>query len=168
MTAPSAAAHLLTSRSRLGTLIAGFAIAIGGVSDFVATKEKIQNGSLFKDHVEAAIALSPQDATLHHMQGRFCYTIANLTWIERKVASTLFAEVPAATLADALGHLRRAYDLKKEWKENVLYLAKCCLESKQLDAGRRYIEEGLALPVRGEDDQVSHQELLLLKKRHIK
>lgn len=143
-----------------------YAIAIGGVSDFVPIKEKIQNGSYFKEHVDAAIALSPHDATLHHMLGRFCHQIANLSWIERKVANTLFGQVPAVTLKDAVKHLRKAYELKSDWKENILYLAKCSIELKETAAGRNLIEEGIALPIRGEDDEMCHKEFLLLKNRY--
>jgi hypothetical protein len=145
-----------------------YAIAIGGVSDFVPIKEKIQNGSYFKEHVDAAIALSPNDATLHHMLGRFCHQIANLSWIERKVANTLFGQVPAVTLTDAVQHLRKAYDLKSDWKENILYLAKCNIELKQMETSRNLIEEGISLPIRGEDDEICHKELLLLKNRYSK
>lgn len=145
-----------------------YAIAIGGISDFVPVKEKIKNGSLFKEHVDTAIALAPADATLHHMLGRFCCEIANLSWIERKVASALFGEVPAATLEDAQRHLSKARDLKREWKENILHLAKCSIQLKQMDAGITLIEEGIALPITGEDDEVCHKELLLLKSRYAK
>lgn len=145
-----------------------YAIAIGGISDFVPVKEKIRNGSSFKEHVDIAIALAPADATLHHMLGRFCHQIANLSWIEKKVASTLFGEVPAATLEDAARHLTRAYELKREWKENILYLAKCSFELKQVDAGRRLVQEGIELPIRGEDDEICHKEFLLLKSRYTK
>ena len=145
-----------------------FAIGIGGISDFVPVKEKIANGSTFKKHVDMAVALAPADATLHHMLGRFCYQIANLSWIEKKVASALFGQVPDVTLDDALQHLRKAYELKPDWKENILYLVKCSIELKQPDACRQFIEEGIALPIRGEDDEICHKEFLLLKSRYLK
>lgn len=142
------------------------AIAIGSVSDFLPTKQKIENGSRFKDHVDIAISLNPSDSTLHHMLGRFSVEIAKLSWIERKVASTLFAEVPLLTMEDALKHFENAYELRREWKENILHLAKSCIELKHWDSARVYVDEGLGLPIIGEDDEVAHNELLLLKKSH--
>src|SRR5256885_825842 len=113
-----------------------------------------------------AIALSPNDATLHHLLGRFCDSIAALSWVERKIASTLFAEVPKVTVEDALNHFRRAYQLRREWKENILYLTKCCLEVKELEEGAKYLEEGLSLPIGGEDDELAQKQLLTLKSKY--
>lgn len=145
-----------------------YAIAVGGVSDFVATKEKILNGSIFKEHVDKAIQLSPNDATLHHMLGRYCSTIASLSWIEKKVASTLFAELPQVTMKECYQHLKRAYDLRKDWKENIVHLAKAAFEIGLLNEGKKYLEEGISLPIKGEDDELAHQDLLQLKSKYVK
>lgn len=143
-----------------------YAIAVGGLSDFVSQKERIENGYVFKKHVDIAISLSPNDSTLHHLLGRFCDSIAALSWVERKIASTLFAEVPQATVEDALNHFLRAYQLRREWKENLLYLAKCCLAVKRWDEGAKYLNEGLSLPIGGEDDELAQNQLLTLKSKY--
>jgi len=145
-----------------------FAIAIGGISDFVSTKEKIGNGQVFKDHVDKAISLAPNDGALHHMLGRFCSTIAGLSWIEKKVASTLFAEVPQATMEDSYRHLKRAYELRREWKENMLHLATAAFHLGFKDDGRRFLEEGLSLQIKGADDELAHKDLLQLNTKYIK
>lgn len=143
-----------------------YAIAIGGINDFVSTKEKIENGSLFKQHVDKAISLSPNDATLYYMLSRFCSSIAALSWIERKIASTIFAEVPQATVQDAYTHSKKAYQLKREWKENIVQLCRSSFELGLSEEGRKYLEEGIRLPIKGEDDELSHQELLQLKTKY--
>ena len=52
--------------------------------------------------------------------------IAQLSWIERKMASTLFANPPEASLPEAIDHFLMAESLKPDgWKENRLFLAKC-------------------------------------------
>lgn len=145
-----------------------YAIAIGGVNDFVATKEKIKNGSIFKDHVDKAIQLSPNDATLHHMLGRFCAQIALLSWVEKKIASALFAEVPQATSQDVYNHLKRAYDLRREWKENLVHLSKACFDIGNAVEGKQFLEEGINLKIKGEDDELAHEELLKLKVKYVK
>lgn len=89
-------------------------------------KEKIHDGHLFKQHVDAAVKLNPMDPTLHHMLGRFAYDVAELKWYERKVASALFAEPPSGTYDEALEHFLAAENLSNdEWKANLLYVAKC-------------------------------------------
>jgi hypothetical protein len=52
--------------------------------------------------------------------------VANLSWIERKLASALFAELPTATYPEAVEHCLKAESLSlTPWKENRLLLAKC-------------------------------------------
>ena len=49
-----------------------------------------------------------------------------LSWIERKMASTLFASPPSASLPEAIQHFLQAEKLKPDgWKENRLFIAKC-------------------------------------------
>ncbi|KAF5281892.1 hypothetical protein FQR65_LT14476 [Abscondita terminalis] len=103
-----------------------FAILIGLRSGFQSIQGKISDGYLFKQHIDAAIAINPDDATLHHMLGRFTYESANLKWYERKVAATFFAEPPNGTFDEALEQFLVAERLmNKDWKENKLLIAKC-------------------------------------------
>lgn len=143
-----------------------YAIAVGGVNDFVSTKEKIGNGQIFKNHVDYAISVNKNDATLYHLLGRFCDEVSKLSWIERKAAAALFGEIPPVNLSDAISNLQRAYELKPNWKENIFYLAKCKLDAKQTSEAKTLIEHGLSIPDVGEDDQIAHKDLLQLKEKH--
>nr|CAH7731261.1 unnamed protein product [Callosobruchus chinensis] len=103
-----------------------YAVLVGSRSEFLGFQERIDDGHKFKKHVDAAIALSPDDPSLHHMLGRFDFEVAGLKWYERKVAAALFSEPPNATYADALEHFIQADRLANfEWKENKLMIAKC-------------------------------------------
>jgi len=122
-----AACHLaLNLNSNIAEAHKWYAILIGLRSSFQPVKEKISDGFLFKKHIDAALALNPDDATLHHMLGRFSFESAGLKWYERKVATAFFAEPPSATFDEALEHFQEAEKLtKNEWKENKLLIAKC-------------------------------------------
>lgn len=61
------------------------AILVGVYGDFLPITEKIKNGYRFKELVTNALEISPDDADLHYLLGRFKYEVANLSWIERKV-----------------------------------------------------------------------------------
>lgn len=78
----------------------------------------------FKEHVEKAVSLKPEDPTLHHLLGRWCFEVANLSWLERKAAGMLFADPPTATNEEAMEHLLKADKLLPAWKENILLLSK--------------------------------------------
>ena len=59
---------------------------------------------------------------------RFCYEVAELSWWERKMAATLFADPPTASMEEAKGHFTAAETLKPDgWIENRQFLAKCCI-----------------------------------------
>ncbi|VDM24740.1 unnamed protein product, partial [Toxocara canis] len=78
------------------------AVLSGSVTDYLGTQEKIEQGYLFKEYLDKAIAMQPTEYTLLHMRGRFAFSVANLSWLERKIANTLYATVPEATLDEAL------------------------------------------------------------------
>ncbi len=70
------------------------AITLGRLGDFVDTKTKIQNSFGIGEHARKAAQLNPQDATVQHLLGRWCYAVANISFIERGIASALFASPP--------------------------------------------------------------------------
>jgi hypothetical protein len=55
-----------------------FAMTVGSRSEFLGTREKIEDGFLFKHHVDKALALQPNDPSLHHLMGRFKYEVSSL------------------------------------------------------------------------------------------
>lgn len=61
------------------------AILVGVHGDFLPITEKIKNGYRFKELVMEALEISPHDADLHYLLGRFKYEVASLSWIERRV-----------------------------------------------------------------------------------
>lgn len=142
------------------------AITIGSLGDFVGTQEKIRNGHIFKDHVDKAIVLKPLDPTLHYMRGRWCYEVAMLSWLERKVASTLFSSPPEATLEEARVHLMEADRLKPNWKENLLFVAKTYIGEGDYTSAIVLIDRALNIPSQSEDDEIAHSELETLQYRY--
>ncbi|XP_023210328.1 regulator of microtubule dynamics protein 2-like isoform X1 [Centruroides sculpturatus] len=136
-----------------------YAITIGSLAEYVGVQEKIQNGYTFKKHVDEALRLKPLDPTLHHMLGRWCYEVAMLTWIERKIASTLFSTPPEATLSEARQHLINADNIKSDWKENILFIAKCYIGEGDYASALDWIERAMKLPCLSEDDEIAQTEL---------
>lgn len=72
----------------------------------------------FQSLLDKALAIDAADFAFLHMRGRFAFSVAELSWIERKVksvviwsifyafflqiASTIFATLPSATFEEAL------------------------------------------------------------------
>lgn len=140
-----------------------YAVLTGAYGDYLGMKDKIEGGYVFKTHVEKAIVLRPEDASLRHLVGRFKYEVANLSWIERKVASTIFAEVPAATLPEAIEDFKAAHKLNPtQWKENSLYLAKCYVALGKYADAVHWLDDAASIPVSSCEDELVELEVQTL------
>ncbi|ESN90487.1 hypothetical protein HELRODRAFT_71234, partial [Helobdella robusta] len=81
-----------------------YAITLGSTNDYESSTNKIKNGYLFKEHIEMSISLNPTDPANHYLLGRWCYGVCMLSWMERKIASSLFASPPVSTIDESLNH----------------------------------------------------------------
>lgn len=90
------------------------AITTGKIGDYTDTKSKIQNSFLIKEHALKAQELNPHDATIAHILGRWCFGVANISFIERGIASALFASPPVSSFEEALEHFLRHEQLLKD------------------------------------------------------
>ena len=71
-----------------------------------------------------------------------------LSWIERKVATTLFTDVPTGSVEEALTHFENAEKLRtKPWKENRAFLARCCIELGNYSEAIMWIDKAIPIPV---------------------
>jgi len=142
------------------------AISLGQLTTFLPTKDKIETGFLVKKYIDKAIEINSNDATMHYTKGRWCYGVCQLTWIERKLAATLFATPPSASISDALLAFKTAEEIApKTNKSNLFYLAKCEYEMKNPYAAVHALNMAIDLPMNSRDDRETHQqcEHLLLK-----
>ena len=105
---------------------------------------------------------------------RFCYEVAALSWWEKKMAATLFAEVPTTSMVHAfqididmywmesvrrhvshcvcLGRDAGAERLKPDsWKENRQFLAKSLVQLGEVEEAIVWLERAAAMPVKNPD-----------------
>uniref|UniRef100_A0A3B1ILA3 Regulator of microtubule dynamics protein 2 n=1 Tax=Astyanax mexicanus TaxID=7994 RepID=A0A3B1ILA3_ASTMX len=123
-----------------------YAIVCGLLSEYESVQNKIKNGYLFKDHLDKAIELKPQDPLSYYLLGRWCYAVAQCTWIERKIAATLFGEPPSATMQDALQNFLKAEELCPKYsKFNYVFLAKCYKDLGQKTQAKKMCDAAAAL-----------------------
>ncbi|XP_063161672.1 regulator of microtubule dynamics protein 2 isoform X1 [Candoia aspera] len=132
-----------------------FAVMCGYLSQFETIQNKIRNGYLFKEHLDKAVALKPQDPLLYYLTGRWCYEVAQLSWIEKKVAAALFGTPPTSTIHEALQNFLKAEEIHPGYsKYNYVYLAKCYKDLGQRSNALRCCETALSiLPVTNEDQE---------------
>ncbi|XP_014122167.1 regulator of microtubule dynamics protein 2 [Zonotrichia leucophrys gambelii] len=142
-----------------------FAIMCGYMSQFESVQNKIRNGYLFKEHLDKAIELKPQDPFLYYLNGRWCYSVAQLSWLEKKVAAALFETPPTSTVEEALQNFLKAEEMHPGYSKcNYVYLAKCYKDLGQKSNALKYCDSALSiLSVTNEDKEAQKDlEALLL------
>lgn len=78
-----------------------------------------------QEHIDTAISISPDNANLFYLRGRWSYEVAGLSWLEKKAAAALYATPPEATFVEALEDFMRVESLcEAAWKANLLMVAK--------------------------------------------
>ncbi|XP_037662959.1 regulator of microtubule dynamics protein 2 isoform X9 [Choloepus didactylus] len=109
-----------------------YAVLCGHVSEFEGLQNRINYGHRFKEHLDKALELLPKEPFLYYLKGRYCYTVSKLSWIEKKMAATLFGKIPSSTVEEALQNFLKAEELHPGFsKSNYMYLAKCYIDLEQ-------------------------------------
>ncbi|KAG7333886.1 hypothetical protein KOW79_002293 [Hemibagrus wyckioides] len=137
-----------------------YAILCGLLSEYESIQNKIKNGYLFKDHLDKAIELKPQDPLSYYLLGRWCYAVAQCTWIERKIAAALFGEPPNATVHDALQNFLKAEEMCPRYsKFNYVFLAKCYKDLGQKIQAKKMCDAASDMKITTKDDEEAQKEL---------
>lgn len=137
-----------------------YAIMCGYMSEFENVQNKIKNGYLFKEHLDKAIQLHPEDPLQYYLLGRWCYAVSQLSWIERKVAATLFGNPPTATVQEALQNFLKAEEMHPAYsKYNYVFLAKCYKDLGQKALAIKYCDEASAMPSVTKEDIDAQKDL---------
>ncbi|XP_075452592.1 regulator of microtubule dynamics protein 2 [Ascaphus truei] len=140
-----------------------FAIMCGYMSEFESVQNKIKNGYLFKEHLDKAIELNPQDPLQYYLLGRWCYAVSQLSWIERKVAATLFGNPPTATIQEALQNFLKAEEMRPGYsKYNYVFLAKCYKDLGQKVDALKYCDAASAIVSVTKEDKDAQKDLEVL------
>jgi len=100
-----------------------FAICLSSQGEYLPKKQKIQDAFKVKEHADKAHELMPEDGTVLHFLGRFAFTIASISWMERKLAQSFIAEPPTATYEEALEFFLKA-DAAREFLTNRVWIGK--------------------------------------------
>ncbi|XP_067092471.1 regulator of microtubule dynamics protein 2 isoform X2 [Osmerus mordax] len=140
-----------------------YAIMCGIMAEYETVQNRIKNGYIFKEHLDKAIELKPLDPMSYYLLGRWCYAVAQLSWIERKVAATLFGEPPSATVQDALEYFLKVEELSPKYsKLNYVFLAKCYKDLGQKGQAKKMCEDACLMDTVSKEDEEAQKELDLL------
>eukprot|EP00758_Cryptobia_borreli_P014460 Tbor_TRINITY_DN5924_c3_g3::TRINITY_DN5924_c3_g3_i1::g.18923::m.18923 len=85
-----------------------FGIILGKKGDFSPTKEKISNAFIIRDSFQKAIDLfdknnttsNNKDPVIYYCMAKWCWSVMQVSWLERKAAALLFGTPPQSTYED--------------------------------------------------------------------
>lgn len=142
------------------------AIIMDAAAELQGIKARILELDNIKFHMNEAVRLNPQDPTSWHMIGAYEYGLAELSWIQRKLVSTIFASPPTGSFEKALENFEKAEALKEGfYSTNWLMIGKCHMALKQNDKAKEFLEKAANCAVLNEDDKkCKEQAVALLKK----
>jgi hypothetical protein len=144
------------------------AVLTGTLTDYLGTKEKIQQGYQFKEYLDKALAMHTEYSLLH-MRGRFSYSVATLSWFERKAASAFFATPPTATIDDALKDFLEVEKVRPNvWIENLLFVARCYINKGDKANTVKYLKQASLIEAQDDADTEALEEVKQLLAKHAK
>uniref|UniRef100_A0A8C9I063 Regulator of microtubule dynamics protein 3 n=2 Tax=Piliocolobus tephrosceles TaxID=591936 RepID=A0A8C9I063_9PRIM len=137
-----------------------YAVLCGQLAEHESIQRRIQSGFSFKEHVDKAIALQPENPMAHFLLGRWCYQVSHLSWLEKKTATALLESPLSATVEDALQSFLKAEELQPGFsKAGRVYISKCYRELGKNSEARWWMKLALELPDVTKEDLALQKEL---------
>ncbi|MSU23128.1 MAG: hypothetical protein EXS32_04810 [Opitutus sp.] len=133
--------------------VLSLAISYGKLGTYSDTRTKIEYSRLVREHAERALALNANYDYAHHVLGRWHYEIASLGAATRFFVRLVYGNLPAASTAEAVTHLRRAVELSPQLPAHRVELGFALLADGQRAAAGQAFAQALALPQREKYDE---------------
>ncbi|ELT98679.1 hypothetical protein CAPTEDRAFT_148520 [Capitella teleta] len=141
------------------------AILLDLVGEIEGNKQRIQNAFPCKEHFKKAIALNPKDATTIHCLGLWCFSVADMGWVKRKLAATVYAAPPESSYEEALQYFLDAEKVKPGfYSMNLLMIGKTYYRIGKKDLAIEYLKQAREFTVITSDDEKANKEAIEILK----
>ena len=135
-----------------------YGILIGRVGEIEGTEQKIKNSYKVSEHTLKAIELDPEDDGNYHVMGRWHYTLADLNWFERTLASIVYATPPEASFEEARDYFTKAIKKASDEIRHFLWLGKTLVELDDETGAETALNRALAIDAKSDSDQLLQEE----------
>ncbi|TGZ67444.1 hypothetical protein CRM22_004789 [Opisthorchis felineus] len=122
-----------------------YAIFLHARADYMGQFQWIKDAFRIKTAWQKALELNPGEGTISRSLGIWHYTVANWSWMQRKVACAMYVNPPTSSIPEALryfldaeGKIGRAAAL------NSFDIARCYAKMNKGAQAKKYLDECLA------------------------
>ncbi|GAB6021056.1 hypothetical protein CHUAL_003690 [Chamberlinius hualienensis] len=141
-------------------------ILVVKLAECIGTKEKLLQSFVSKKHMLRANELNPKDATVLYLLGVWCYSFADLSWTQRKIASVVFAAPPTSSYFEAQNYFLKAEEVDpRSYSMNFVMLAKTYVKMDDKPRAIECLKAVFDFPQKSEDDVQAHREAKELLKQ---
>ncbi|KAK6016190.1 hypothetical protein OSTOST_18328 [Ostertagia ostertagi] len=129
------------------------AIMTGQSTDYLGTKERIQEGGKFKGN---------EYPTITHSHRTLSHAVES---VELEQQQCFTSEPPTATFEEALEDFLAAYEIKPDWIENLLFISRIYLAKGDKVNAKKFLSKLLAVTPNDESErEMQHEAKKLLSK----
>lgn len=143
------------------------AINLAALGDFESINEKIKNGYLIRDGFVFALKANAGDATVLFGLGKWCFSVANISTIQRSIASSIFSEIPTSSFDEAIKYLMEVEKILESEKgayyrdlaiRTKVLLGDCYYQKSDYTNAKKWYQAALDQTVVTNADKHSHEE----------
>lgn len=146
-----------------GRAHAWYAYILGAQTENADPETQIRNSFEIRTHLERGISLGERTADSYFALGRWHYGLADLGWVTRKMAASLYAEPPEGSFVEASRNLQKAIEVEPQKLNAYLWLARTKLKLDDEAGARKILEQALQVK-NPQDDQNALVEIKKLLK----
>jgi tetratricopeptide (TPR) repeat protein len=131
-----------------------YAVLIGKIGIIEGTEQKIINSYDVKKYGKISIELDPKYDGSYHLMGRWHYNVADLSWIERSIASWVYATPPEGSFEEAVEFFKKAISTNNDEIRHYLWLAKSYYELSDYGNTKKICEDALKILPKNKSDEI--------------
>lgn len=121
-------------------------MALGSLGEFLSLTDKIKDTYKIKEQFDKAIQGNPNDATTYHCLGVWSFSLLQVSWVERQVASAIFATPPQTSFEEAEKAFLRSDHLDPTQPHNSIMLGDLYLYKGDKASARKWYEHATKCP----------------------
>ncbi len=104
------------------------AASYGSYAMYAGGEEKVKLANRIRDELDIALKLDPDNQVAHTIYGTWHREVADVSWIERKLANLFLGSMPDGSMEQSVAHLRKAVQvaptvLRHRYELGLTYIA---------------------------------------------